>query len=469
MLAESLIDGKEPDMFTVINPTTGQTLYEKPTLDRTEMEQRIEASHEAWQSWRKFSFADRAAVLTKVARIMRESVDMLAMPMTEEMGKPIKEARAEVIKAAWCAEHYAEHAEEYLSARTLASDASHSYVQHLPLGPVLGVLPWNAPFWLAFRFCAPALMAGNTCLMKHDPHVPGCAEAIAGLFKQAGIPDNIMQNLPLQTPDVEAAIRHPRIQAVSFTGSGKAGGIVASIAASEIKPSVLELGGSDPAIVLEDADLDAAADAIALSRIINAGQSCIAAKRIIVEAPVYDRFTDKLKQRLEKLQMGDPREESTDIGPIARQDLRDNLDRQVRQTIDAGATCLLGGQIPDRDGFYYPVTLLTDVSNSMLACQEETFGPIAVVMKASDADDALRIANDTEYGLAASVWTNAERGEAMAREIMAGQVVVNGIVKTDPRLPSGGIKRSGFGRELGPHGIMEFVNTQQIWIGPKTE
>ncbi|WP_086481057.1 NAD-dependent succinate-semialdehyde dehydrogenase [Oceanospirillum sanctuarii] len=456
-------------MFTVINPTTGQPLYQKPLLTPDEMEHKIQASFEAWQLWRQRSFKERADVLIRVARMMRESVDMLAMPMTEEMGKPIKEARAEVLKAAWCAEHYAEHAEEYLSAKTLPSDASHSYVQHLPLGPVLGVLPWNAPFWLAFRFCAPALMAGNTCLMKHDPHVPGCAEAIAGLFTQAGVPENIMQNLPLQTPDVEAAIRHPRVQAVSFTGSGKAGGIVASIAASEIKPSVLELGGSDPAIVLADADLEAAADAIALSRIINAGQSCIAAKRIIVEESVHDGFVDKLKLRLEKLQMGDPKEETTDIGPIARKDLRDNLDRQVRQTLDAGAQCLLGGKVPDREGFFYPVTLLTGVTNGMLACQEETFGPIAVVLKAADADEALRIANDTEYGLAASVWTETKRGESIAREIMAGQVVVNGIVKTDPRLPSGGIKRSGFGRELGPHGIMEFVNTQQVWVGPKTE
>ena len=453
-------------MFTVINPATGKKLYDKPSLPALEVPSRIEASYEAWQSWRNYAFTDRAAVLTKVARIMRESIDMLAVPMTEEMGKPLREARAEVIKAAWCAEHYAEHAEGYLAARSLSSDARHSYVQHLPLGPVLGILPWNAPFWLAFRFIAPALMAGNTCLMKHDPHVPGCAEAIAGLFKQAGIPDNIMLNLPLQTQDVEAAIRHPLVQALSFTGSEKAGGVVAAIAASEIKPSVLELGGSDPAIVLADADLEAAADAIALSRIINAGQSCIAAKRIIVEEPVHDSFVEKLKFRLEKLQMGDPKEETTDIGPIARQDLRDHLHGQVQQAVDTGACCLLGGKIPDQEGFFYPVTLLTEVTREMRVCREETFGPVAVVMKAADPDEALKIANDTEYGLAASIWSGGERGEAMASEIMAGQVVVNGIVKTDPRLPSGGIRRSGFGRELGPHGIMEFVNVQQVWIGP---
>lgn len=456
-------------MFTVTNPTTGKTLYQKPSLTSGEMNQRIEASYQAWQEWRTSNFSQRAEVLIQVARLMRENVEMLAAPMTEEMGKPIKEARAEVIKAAWCAEHYAEHAEAYLMTQTLSSDAAHSYVQHMPLGPVLGVLPWNAPFWLAFRFCAPALMAGNTCLMKHDPHVPGCSEAITNLFQQAGIPEHIMQNLPLQTEDVEAAIRHPRVQAVSFTGSGKAGGIVASIAASEIKPSVLELGGSDPAIVLADADQESAADAIAISRMINAGQSCIAAKRIIVEAPIYESFIEKLKLRLEKLKMGDPKEEATDIGPIARQDLRDNLDQQVQQTIASGARCLLGGKIPERDGFFYPPTLLVDVRNEMRACQEETFGPIAVVIKAENADQALAIANDTEYGLAASVWTETKRGEMLASNIMAGQVVVNGIVKTDPRLPSGGIKRSGFGRELGPHGIMAFVNVQQVWVGPKTD
>ena len=456
-------------MFTVTNPSTGKTLYQKPSMASVEMEQHIEASYQAWLKWRTSSFSQRADVLIQVARLMRENVKMLAAPMTEEMGKPIKEARAEVIKAAWCAEHYAEHAEAYLTTQTLSSDAAHSYVQHMPLGPVLGVLPWNAPFWLAFRFCAPALMAGNTCLMKHDPHVPGCAEAITSLFQQAGIPEHIMQNLPLQTPDVEAAIRHPRVRAVSFTGSGKAGAIVASIAASEIKPSVLELGGSDPAIVLADADQESAADAIALSRMINAGQSCIAAKRIIVEASIYDSFIEKLKLRLEKLQMGDPKEEATDIGPIARQDLRDNLDQQVQQTIASGARCLLGGKIPERDGFFYPPTLLVDARNEMRACQEETFGPIAVVIKAENADQALAIANDTEYGLAASIWTETKRGEMLAPNIMAGQVVVNGIVKTDPRLPSGGIKRSGFGRELGPHGIMAFVNVQQVWVGPKTD
>jgi succinate-semialdehyde dehydrogenase / glutarate-semialdehyde dehydrogenase len=459
----------DDDMLTAIDPTTGKVTSGVPAADETEREAIIGRATSAFDGWRRASFEDRAEVLRAVAALMREDIEPLAMLMTVEMGKPITEARGEVTKAAWAAEHYADHASSYLAPEHITSDATSSYVQYLPLGPTIGILPWNAPFWLAFRYCAPTLMAGNTCLIKHDPHVPACADAIGELFTKVGAPEGICQNLPLITPDVEAAIRDPRIQAVSFTGSERAGAAVASIAASEIKPAVLELGGSDPAIVLADADLEAAADAIALMRIINAGQSCIAAKRIIVEEPVHDQFVEMLHERLAALVVGDPREESTQIGPIAREDLRDNLHRQVRTSIDAGATRRLGGQMPDGEGFFYPVTLLTDVTPDMPASCEETFGPVAVVSRVGSADEALEAANDTSYGLAASVWTEAERGEAMAREIQAGQVAVNGVVKTDPRLPSGGIKRSGYGRELGPHGIREFVNTQQVWIGPKQE
>ena len=456
-------------MLTVIDPRTGTVVEEVPSLDASGTGEAIGRAAAAFDDWRRRSFAERASVLHAVAGRMRDEMDHLAPLMTEEMGKPIKESRGEVEKAAWAAEHYAEHAERYLSTEEIASDATRSYVQYLPLGPILGILPWNAPFWLAFRFCAPALMAGNTCLMKHDPHVPKCARAIADLFDESvGAPPGIMQALLLETPDVEAASRDPRVRAVSFTGSDRAGAAVASVAASEIKPAVLELGGSDPCIVLADADLETAASIIAKSRIINAGQSCIAAKRVIVEEPVHDRFVELLEAQLRPLVVGDPRDEATDVGPLARADLRDALHRQVRQTVDAGATCRMGGEIPEGDGFFYPVTLLTGVTNDMTACAEETFGPVAVVMSASSADEALRIANDTPYGLAASVWTSTDRGEAMAADIEAGQVVVNGIVKTDPRLPSGGIKRSGYGRELGPHGIHEFVNAQQVWVGPST-
>jgi len=455
-------------MLTVVDPTTGKTVREIPSADRKRTESILSTAETAFESWRRTAFGERAAVLRAVAARMRTDKERLALLMTEEMGKPIREARGEVEKSAWCAEHYAEHAEQYLATDVLASDASSSYVQYLPLGPVLGILPWNAPFWLAFRFCAPALMAGNTCVIKHDPHVPGCAEAIAGLFDELpGAPDGIVQNLPLKTPDVETAIRDPRVRAVSFTGSDRGGAAVATVAASEVKPAVLELGGSDPAIVLADADLESAADQIALMRIINAGQSCIAAKRILVETSVHDRMVELLRARLAALTVGDPREETTDVGPIAREDLRETLHRQVRETIDAGASCLLGGELPDGPGFFYPVTLLTGVTSEMTASREETFGPVAVVSRVADAEEALRLANDTPYGLAASVFTERTRGEAMAREIVAGQVAVNGVVKTDPRLPSGGVKRSGYGRELGPHGIHELVNAQQVWVGPK--
>jgi succinate-semialdehyde dehydrogenase/glutarate-semialdehyde dehydrogenase len=454
-------------MFTATNPTTGEVIHQYPTHTSEAVSTAIEDSQAAFQVWRKTPFAERAALLNKVADLMAEDEERLARLMTVEMGKPIREAYGEVQKAAWCARHYAEQAEGYLAPQELASDASLSYVQHLPLGPLLGILPWNAPFWLAFRFCAPALMAGNTCLMKHDSHVPACAEAIGELFVKAGAPKGLMQNLRLHNDQVAQVITHPAVQAVSLTGSSFAGSQVASLAAQHIKPAVLELGGSDPSLVLADADIEKAAEVLALSRIINAGQSCIAAKRIIVEAPVYEAFIDAFHQHLAKLKMGDPADESTQVGPIAREDLREGLHRQVTTTVEQGGRCLLGGEMPVGKGFFYPVTLLVDVTPEMQASCEETFGPIAVVMKAESEADAMRIANDTQYGLAASIWTaDAAKAQRMAADIEAGQVAINGIVKTDPRLPSGGIKRSGYGRELGPHGILEFVNVQQVWVGP---
>lgn len=452
-------------MLIATNPFNGQQIDRFPALDKHEMYARIGDAVTAFPEWRDKTFAERGEVLKAIAKQLRAEKHDIAELMALEMGKPIKEGVPEVEKAASCAEFYAEKAESFLADETLPSDASLSYVTYQPLGTLLGILPWNAPLWLAFRYLAPALMAGNTCVMKHDPHVPQSAQAIANAFVKAGAPDNIMVNLPLETPEVELAIRDPRIAAVSFTGSSGAGKKVAAIAGSEIKPCVLELGGSDPVLVLEDADLERAADIICLSRIINAGQSCIAAKRVIVAEPVYERFIQLVKDRLEKLVMGDPLQPNTDVGPIAREDLQLNLHRQVEDTVAAGAKCLLGGHLPEQDGFFYPVTLLTDVTPTMCAFREETFGPVMVLIKADDVTHALEMANDTEFGLGAGVWTeNSELAESLAMQLESGQVAINGIVKTDPRLPSGGIKGSGYGRELGPHGIKEFVNAKQIWI-----
>ncbi|WP_284449820.1 NAD-dependent succinate-semialdehyde dehydrogenase [Spongiibacter tropicus] len=452
-------------MLIARNPMNGEIIAEYPALTPTQMHERIGDADRAFDSWQSSTFEDRAKVLKAVARELRADKDRLAELMAIEMGKPIKEGVPEVEKAAWCAEFYADNAEQFLSTETLASDASNSYVCYQPLGTVLGILPWNAPLWLAFRFLAPALMAGNTCAMKHDPNVPASAAGIAEAFQRAGAPSDIMVNLPLETGNVEQAIRDPRIRAVSFTGSDAAGRKVAALAGAELKPAVLELGGSDPFVVLADADLEKAADIAVLSRIINAGQSCIAAKRVIVEEPVYGTFVEMLQSRLAKLRLGDPLDKGTDIGPLARADLRQNLHRQVSETIDAGAQCLLGGELPEGPGFFYPATLLTEVSETMCAFNEETFGPVMCVTRAADMEEALQLANETDYGLGAGIWTaNTELAEQMALRIDAGQVAINGIVKTDPRLPSGGIKRSGYGRELGPHGIREFVNAKQLWI-----
>lgn len=452
-------------MLIATNPFNEQVIEEYISLNGEAIQDTIAEVRAAFDDWSSRTYAQRGEVLRAVAAELRKQKDHLAKLMADEMGKPVKEGGPEVEKAAWCAEYYAEHAEAFLQTEVIESDASKSYVCYPPLGTLLGVLPWNAPLWLAFRYLAPGLMAGNTCVLKHDPNVPACGIAIEQIFRDAGAPDNIMRNLPVKTPEVELAIRDPNIAAVSFTGSAVGGAKVAAMAASEIKPAVLELGGSDPCIVMADADLEKAADVATLSRIINAGQSCIAAKRILVEQSVYDDFVAMLKERLAKLKMGDPNDMQTDIGPIARKDLQQNLHRQVQATVDAGARCLLGGEMPEGAGFFYPPTLLVDVKPEMCAFREETFGPVMVVTPVADIDEAVTLANDTEYGLGAGLWMgDTSKAEQIAARIEAGQVAVNGIVKTDPRLPSGGIKRSGYGRELGPHGIKEFVNAKQVWI-----
>ncbi|AXX87398.1 succinate-semialdehyde dehydrogenase [Malaciobacter marinus] len=455
--------------FKSINPYTQEDVYEVKMHDTQETTEILQNAQEAFcNEWQDTTYEQRAKLLNAVAKQMKDNLDYYALPMTEEMGKPINEARGEVNKAALAAEHYAEFGEDYLKTEYLESDATESYVQYLPLGVTLGILPWNAPFWLAFRYLAPALMSGNTCIMKHDSHTPLCAIRIIEAFQKAGFPKNVVQNLVVGHSSLETIIRNPIVKGISLTGSSKAGTSVGAIAGSEIKPVVLELGGSDPAIILKDTqDLEKAADIITLSRYINAGQSCIAAKRIIVEEPIYEKFIELLKQRFEKLKLGDPKDETTTIGPIARKELVDQMHEQVDKSVAAGARLILGGQRYEGKGFFFPLTILADVEPGMVVSCQETFGPIAAIIKVKDEKEAIKVANDTEYGLGGSIWTgDTQKGKELAKKIVTGQVSINGIVKSDPRLPSGGVKKSGIGKELGPHGIKMFVNTQQVWVGP---
>ena len=452
-------------MLTATNPTTGKVLYQQPALSPSEIDQSLAQAQLAFDAWQHTTFDERAAVLRRVATQLRLQKSALARLMALEMGKPLSQGEKEVEKAAGCAEYYAEHAARFLQPETLPSDASHSFVCYQPLGPILGILPWNMPVWLAFRYCVPALMAGNTCVMKHDPNTPQTAQAIADVFTAAQAPTGILVNLAIDTPSVARVIEDPRIAAVSFTGSSAAGRKVAAAAGAALKPCVLELGGSDPCVIFADADLAQAANIAVQSRFNNSGQSCIAAKRIVVEESIYPDFIQKLQTRVAQLLVGNPLEHDTQIGPLARDDLRQALHAQVQASIKAGANCLLGGQLAAEAGYFYPATLLSEVTTDMPVFTEETFGPVMCVSDFKNAEQALELANKTEYGLGASVWTaDQQLANRFAQQLNAGQVAINGLVKSDTRLPRGGIKNSGIGRELGPQGIREFVNIKQVWI-----
>jgi succinate-semialdehyde dehydrogenase/glutarate-semialdehyde dehydrogenase len=370
-----------------------------------------------------------------------------------------------VDKCAWGCDYYADHAEDFLAEQPRETDASRSYVRFDPLGPVLAVMPWNFPFWQVFRFAAPALMAGNAGILKHASNVSRCALAIEAIFRDAGFPQGLFSAVLLESAAVAPLIADPRVVAVTLTGSDRAGSAVAGQAGREIKKTVLELGGSDPFVVMADADLAIAAKAAADARLVNSGQSCIAAKRFIVVEAVADRFSERFGDELRSRRMGDPLSRETQVGPQARIDLRDALHQQVEESIRLGAKCLLGGEIPPGRGAFYPPTLLAGVDRGMPAFDQETFGPVAAVIRAKDEGDAVRLANDSSFGLGASVWTqDRARAERMAAQIEAGAIFVNGVVKSDPRLPFGGIKRSGYGRELSEYGIREFVNIKSVWI-----
>ncbi len=447
------------------NPATGELLARYTPHDASEIERRLARAAAAFVAWRERSFAERSALLLRVAERLRGAKEDAARLMTQEMGKPIGEARAEVDKCAWVCEYYAEHAAAMLAAEPVVTDAKESCVRFDPLGPVLAIMPWNFPFWQVFRFLAPTLMAGNVGLLKHAENTQGCALLIEEMLREAGAPEGVFTSLVVERQAVAEIIRDRRIAAVSLTGSVRAGRAVAQVAGEMLKPCVLELGGSDPFIVLADADFDLAIDGAVIGRMINGGQSCIAAKRFIVEAPLYERFATRLAERIGELRVGDPFLADTRVGPLARPDLRDELHRQVEESVARGARLLLGGHAIGERGAFYAPTVLGEVKPGMSAFDEETFGPLAAVVRAEDVDDAVSLANLSQYGLGASVWTKSERGKALASRIESGHVAVNGIVKSDPRLPFGGIKDSGFGRELGRYGILAFVNIKAVWVG----
>jgi succinate-semialdehyde dehydrogenase/glutarate-semialdehyde dehydrogenase len=455
-----------------INPYNNQLLAEYPEHTAVQADGIIGQAHAAWLHWRGIPFEDRAVCMRKAAQDLRNRKDEFAVLITSEMGKIISESQAEVEKCAVACDFYAGHAAEMLRDEEIASDALRSFVTFEPMGVILAVMPWNFPFWQVFRFAAPALMAGNAGVLKHASNVGGCALAIEGVFREAGFPDDLFRTLMIPSTLVEGIISNPVVRAVTLTGSEFAGSMVASSAGKQIKKSVLELGGSDPFIVLEDADPERAVKTAVTARMINQGQSCIAAKRFIVAEEIADRFEYLLKKEFSKLKPGDPMDPETRIGPLARPDLVTEIDRQVRISLELGATLIIGGAgmqdagnpMPDSGCFYAP-TILTHVRPGMPVYQEETFGPVAAIIRVKDEEEAIAVANDTEFGLGGSVWTrDLQRGESVARRIETGAVFVNGLVKSDPRLPFGGMKKSGFGRELSHYGIKEFVNIKTVWI-----
>lgn len=445
-----------------INPATGQLRKRFRPTSRREVGQALQNAERAFRKWRLVPLAARAGYLQRLAAVLRAGKRRYARMMTIEMGKPITQAEAEVEKSAWAVEHYAANASRYLAPETVETELPKSYVRFDPLGVVFAIMPWNFPFWQVLRFAAPALVAGNVGILKHASNVPESALFIEEAFRRAGFPKGVFRTILVEPPAVAAIIADDRVAAVTLTGSELAGRRVAEIAGRELKKIVLELGGSDPFIVLKDADIVKAAAVAAQARTLNSGQSCVAAKRFIVERPVARDFTRRFVEGMSRLKVGDPLDPATQIGPLARQDLSEMLDRQVRASVKKGARVLLGGKPIKGQGYYFQPTVLDRVRPGMPAFDEELFGPVAAVIMARDARDAAALANRSRYGLGAMLWTQSRRGEAMAELIESGLVFINEYLRSDPRLPFGGVKKSGYGRELGSYGIKEFVNIKTV-------
>lgn len=449
-------------VFTTINPYNGQELHSYTEHTEAEVLAMLQNAHDAFTAWRTVPLEHRAQLMARAGHVLRANVDEYAQTITLEMGKPIAESRAEINKCAWVCEYYAENASAFLADEVIATDAQRSFVRHDPIGCVLAIMPWNFPFWQVFRFAAPTLVAGNTGLLKHASNVFGCARQIEEVFIQAGFPNGVFQSLIVHHDKTESIIAHAAVKAVTLTGSEKAGSAVAEIAGRYIKKSLLELGGSNAFIVWEDADIDKAVQTALLARMLNCGQSCIAAKRFILLEGIYDEFVAKFAEAVGNLTSGNPLDETTQVGPLARKDLADQLQRQIKESISKGATLLLGGN--QRECYHEP-TILGNVVPGMPAFNEETFGPLAAMIKAKDVDDAFALSEQSDYGLGVTVCTtDIEKAVALAGRVRDGAYFVNELVKSDPRLPFGGTKNSGYGRELAKDGIVEFVNRKTVYV-----
>ena len=450
-----------------INPATEEVLETFELYTKEQIDQALEQTSTAWKDWRDTPFEQRAELLHQVAQHLRAHKDEYARTATLEMGKTLVEAEAEIEKCAWGCDYFAENGERFLENETIRSSATESYVEFVPLGTVLALMPWNFPFWQIFRFAAPALMAGNTIVLKHASNVSRVSLQVERIFEECGFPEGVFRSVLVPGSEMGALIDDPRIAAVTLTGSEAVGIEVASLSGRALKKHVLELGGSDAFIVLADADLDAAAQIATRARFQNNGQSCICAKRFIVVDDVAEAFEQKFVDAATKLRMGDPLERETTLGPVARADLRDTLDRQVQESVKMGAHVLLGGKPHDGKGYFYPATIVTNVTPEMPMFKEETFGPAAAIIHARDTDHAVELANSSQYGLGGNLWTrDLDKARQIARHLESGAVFINAMTASDPRLPFGGVKHSGYGRELSSFGIREFVNIQTVWIGP---